>query len=71
MDRYGLCKESGNIYMAKDKVGKYVSYDDISEIVEENRRLREALDTIEGMATDTTFDIQKVAQQALGKAEGE
>jgi len=31
----------------------------------ENKRLREALDTIESMATDTTHDIQGIAQAAL------
>jgi len=35
----------------------------------ENKRLKEALDTIESMATDTTHDIQGIAQTALGKEE--
>jgi len=36
----------------------------------ERDRLREALDTIEGMATIETVEIQKIAQKALKQTKG-
>jgi hypothetical protein len=44
--------------------------DQIAALIAERDRLREALDTIEGMATDVTYDIQKIAQAALRQTEG-
>ena len=44
---------------------------ELAEARREIERMRDALDTIEGMATDTTFDIQGVAKAALGGKEGE
>jgi hypothetical protein len=35
------------------------------KLTAENKELREALDTIESMATDSSLDIQGVAQDAL------
>jgi len=40
----------------------------IATLTAENKRLRDALDTIESMATDTTHDIQGIAQAAIKKS---
>jgi len=42
---------------------------ELAEREAEVGRLREALDTIEGLATDTTFDIQGIAKQVLKQNE--
>jgi hypothetical protein len=56
-------------YDSLDKVRCELAYDN-GDLRIECDRLREALDTIEGMATDTTYDIQGIAQAALaGKEE--
>ena len=46
-------------------------YTEIDRLRAENKRLREALDRIESMATIENTEIQKIAQEALKEASHE
>ena len=57
--------------MIPDDGGDYVAHGDYEELEAENRRLRDALDRIESMATIENTEIQKIAREALKEASHE